>query len=96
MNEAYHLAKWKELEEKWATFFYEANIAFTIVWHPLFVAAVWATSQARFDYDLQSYHAMKTTLIKSRRKHMEEEVKKATKQSIEIYGATICIDGWDN
>jgi hypothetical protein len=27
---------------------------------------------------------------------MEEEVKKATKQSIEIYSATICTDGWDN
>jgi hypothetical protein len=96
MNEAYYIAKRKQLDEKWATFFYEANVAFTIVQHPLFVAAVRATSQARFDYDPPSYHAMRTTLIKSRRKHVEEEVKKATKQSIEIYGATICTDGWDN
>jgi hypothetical protein len=55
-----------------------------------------ATSQARFDYDPPSYHAMRTTLIEPRRKHVEEEVKKAMKQSIEIYGATICTDGWDN
>jgi hypothetical protein len=39
---------------------------------------------------------MRTTLIEPRRKHVEEEVKKAMKQSIEIYGATICTDGWDN
>jgi hypothetical protein len=39
---------------------------------------------------------MRTTLIEPRRKHVEEEVKKATKQSIEIYSATICTDGWDN
>ena len=28
--------------------------------------------------------------------HVEGEVKKATKQSIEVYGATICTNGWDN
>jgi hypothetical protein len=96
ISEAYHIAKRKELDVKWATFFYEANVAFNVVRHPSFVVAVKATSQARFDYDLPSYHAMRTTLIRPRRKHMEEEVKKATKQSIEIYGATICTDGWDN
>jgi hypothetical protein len=71
-------------------------VAFNVVRHPLFVATVRATSQARFDYDPPSYHAMRTTLIEPRRKQVEEEVKKATKQSIEIYGATICTDGWDN
>jgi hypothetical protein len=85
MSKAYHIAKRKELDEKWATLFYEANVAFNVVRHPSFVVAVKATSQA-----------MRTTLIRPRRKHMEEEVKKATKQSIEIYGATICTDGWDN
>jgi hypothetical protein len=89
MNEAYHIAKRKELEKKRATFFYEAR-------HLSFVAAVRATLQARFDYDPPSYHAMRTTLIEPRRKHVEEKVKKATKQSIEIYGATICMDGWNN
>jgi hypothetical protein len=96
MNEAYHIAKRKELDEKWATSFYEANVAFNVVWYPSFVATVQATSQARFDYDPPSYHAMRTTSIKPRIKHIEEEVKKATKQSIEIYGATICTDRWDN
>jgi hypothetical protein len=96
MNEAYHIAKRKELEKKRATFFYEANMAFNVVGHLSFVAAVRATLQARFDYDPPSYHAMRTTLIEPRRKHVEEKVKKATKQSIEIYGATICMDGWNN
>jgi hypothetical protein len=39
---------------------------------------------------------MRTTLIEPTKKHVEAEVKKATKQSIEVYGATICTDGWDN
>jgi hypothetical protein len=51
---------------------------------------------ARFDYEPPSYHAMRTTLIEPTKKHMEVEVKKATKQSIEVYGTTICTDGWDN
>jgi hypothetical protein len=40
MSKAYHIAKWKELDEKWATFFYEANVAFNVVRRPSFVAAV--------------------------------------------------------
>ena len=96
MSKTYHIAKWKELDEKWATFFYEANVAFNVVRHPSFIAAMRATSQARFDYDPPLYRAMRMTLIEPRKKHVEEEVKKATKKSIEIYGATICIDGWDN
>jgi hypothetical protein len=55
-----------------------------------------ATSLARFDYEPPSYHAMRTTLIEPTKNHVEAEVKKATKQSIEVYGATICTDGWDN
>ena len=89
MSEAYYIEKQKELDEKWATFFYKANVAFNVVRHPSFVTAVRATLQARFDYDPPSYHAMRIILVKPRRKHVEEEVKRATKQSIEIYGATI-------
>jgi hypothetical protein len=96
MSEAYHTAKRKELDEKWANFFYQANVAFNVVRHPSFTAAVQATSLARFDYEPPSYHAMRTTLLEPTKKHVEAEVKKATKQSIEVYGATICTDGWDN
>jgi hypothetical protein len=96
MSEAYHTAKRKELDEKWANFFYQANVAFNVVRHPSFIAAVQATSLARFDYEPPTYHAMRMTLIEPTKKHVEAEVKKATKQSIEVYGATICTDGWDN
>jgi hypothetical protein len=96
MSEAYYTAKRKELDEKWANFFYQANVAFNVVRHPSFTAAVQATSLARFEYEPPSYYAMRTTLIEPTKKHVEAEVKKATKQSIEVYGATICMDGWDN
>jgi hypothetical protein len=71
-------------------------VPFNVVRHPSFIAVVRATFLARFDYETPSYHAMRTTFIEPTKKHVEAEVKKATKQSIEIYGATICTDGWDN
>jgi hypothetical protein len=40
MSEAYYTAKQKELDEKWANFFYQANVAFNVVRHPSFTAAV--------------------------------------------------------
>jgi hypothetical protein len=79
-----------------ANCFYQANVPFNVVRHPSFIAAVRATSLARFNYEPPSYHAMRTTFIEPTKKHVEAEVKKDTKQSIEIYGATICTDGWDN
>ena len=39
---------------------------------------------------------MRTILIEPTKKHVEAEVKKATKQSIKVYGAIICTDRWDN
>ena len=71
-------------------------MAFNVVRHPSFIAAVRATSLAQFDYEPPSYHVMRTTLIESTKKHVQAEVKKATKQSIEAYGATICTDKWNN
>jgi hypothetical protein len=96
INEAYYNAKQKELDEKWAIFFYKANVSFNVIRHPSFVAAVQATLLARFGYEPPSYHAMKMTFIEPTKKHVEVEVKKATKQSIEICSATIYMDGWDN
>jgi hypothetical protein len=69
-------------------------VPFNVVRHPSFIATVRATLLARFDYEPPSYHAMRTTFIEPTRKHVEAKVKKATKQSIEIYGATICTYGW--
>ena len=46
INKAYHTTKRKELDEKWASFFYQANVAFNVVRHPSFTAIVRATSLA--------------------------------------------------
>ena len=46
MNEAYHNAKRKGLDEKWTTFFYQANVPFNVIRHPSFIAVVQATSLA--------------------------------------------------
>jgi hypothetical protein len=62
----YHSTKSKELDEKWAMFFYESNVAFNVAFnvsfnvarHPTFVAAVKATSTTSFDYTPPTYRAM--------------------------------------
>jgi hypothetical protein len=97
MSEAYCIAKRKELDEKWASFCYEANVAFNVVRHLAFVTTVQATLLAPFDYEPPSYHAMKMLFIEPTKKHIEIEVRKATKKSIKKYDSTIFImDGWDN
>jgi hypothetical protein len=55
-----------------------------------------ATSTAGFDYTPLKYHAMRTKHIKLKVKQVKAEIEKATKQSIALYGATICSDSWDN
>jgi hypothetical protein len=95
-TEAYHITKHKELDEKWAAFFYESNVAFNVARHPTFVASVKANSTAGFDYTPPSYHAMRIKYIEPKVKQVKAEIEKATKQSIALYGATICSDGWDN
>jgi hypothetical protein len=95
-TETYHITKRKELDEKWAAFFYESNVAFNVARHPIFVAVVKATSMAGFDYTPPTYHAMRMKHIKPKVKQVKVEIKKAMKQSIALYGATICSNGWDN
>ena len=69
-------------------------MAFNVARQPAFVAAVKATSMAGFDYTPPLYHAMQSKHIESKVKQVKVEIKKATKQSIALYGATICSDGW--
>jgi hypothetical protein len=95
-TEVYHITKRKELDEKWTAFFYEANVAFNVARHPAFIAAVKATSAAGFYYSPPTYHAMRTRHIEPKLKKVKAEIEKATKQSIILYGATICSDGWNN
>jgi hypothetical protein len=67
------------LDEKWAAFFYEANVAFNVARHPAFIAAVKATSAAGFDYSPPMYHAMRTRHIEPKLKKVKAEIEKATK-----------------
>ena len=48
-TKAYHINKRKVLNEKWAAFFYESNIAFSVARHPVFIAIVKARSTIGFD-----------------------------------------------
>ena len=48
LNEVYQLNKQKELDEKWASFFYNANVLFNVGRHPTFVEAVNATASVCF------------------------------------------------
>ena len=58
LDEIYQLNKWKELDEKWASFFYNANVPFNVGRHPTFVEAVNATALAGFNYKPPSYNAL--------------------------------------
>jgi hypothetical protein len=71
-------------------------VAFNDLRHPEFFSVVRATSLDRFDYEPPSYHAIRITFIEPTEKHIEIEVRKATKQFIETYGATIYMEGWNN
>jgi hypothetical protein len=73
--EAYYITKRKKLDEMWATFFYESNVAFNVARHPAFVAAVKATSTAGFDYTSPSYDAMRTKHIKPKVKQVKAEIR---------------------
>ena len=96
LDEVYQLNKQKELDEKWASFFYDTNVPFIVGRHPAFVEAVNATALAGFNYKLPSYNALRTTLIESKKLEVEAEVKKATLFSIETYGISLYSDSWDN
>lgn len=93
---ALHMATRLELDEKWAAFFYDANVPFNVVKNAAFIEAVKATSRAGFLYEPPAYNALRTSLLNARKKHVHDEVQKGTKYSMETYGATISTDGWDN
>jgi hypothetical protein len=77
--EAYYITKCKELDKKRAAVFHESNVAFNVAKHPVFVAAVKATSMASCDYTPPMYHAMRTKHIKPKVKQVKAEIEKATK-----------------
>jgi hypothetical protein len=96
MADAFNIAKKKELDEKWASFFYEANVPFNVARHPAFIEAVKATSQARFEYSPPSNHQFRTNLIEPRRLQIEKQIQEKVGFAVKHYGVSICTDGWDD
>ena len=74
LDEVYQLNKRKELDEKWLSFFYNANVPFNVGRHPTFVEAVNATALAGFNYKPPSYNALRTTLIESKCRSTKTQV----------------------
>ena len=93
LDEAYQLNKRKELDEKWKSFFHEANVPFNVGRHLAFKAAVNAMASASFNYKLPLYNALQTTLIGSKKLKVEAEVKRMTLFSIETCRVSLCSDG---
>ena len=96
MVDAFNIAKRKELDEKLASFFYQANVPFNVARHPAFNEAVRATSTVRFEYNLPSYHQLRTNLIAPKRMQIEKDIEAKVGFAVRNYGVSICTDGWDN
>lgn len=97
MEDSFDLATRQNLDAKWASFFYEANIAFNVVRHPAFISAVQETAKAGIGgYQPPSYQAIRTTLLDAKKAAVQRSVEDRTKLSIEKYGGTICSDGWSD
>lgn len=96
MDEALQVGTRQKLNKLWASFFYEANIAFNVVRHPAFVKAVKETAAAGFVYQPPSYNAVRTKMIDTKLDAVKTMVSERTKTSIQHYGATICSDGWSD
>jgi len=96
MVDALIIAKKKELDEKWASFFYEANVPFTVARHLAFIEAMKATSLACFEHSLPLYHQFKSNLIEPKKLQIENEIIWKTTFAVKNYGVTICTNGWDD
>ena len=96
MDEAFQVVTRQKLNKLWASFFYEANIAFNVVRHPAFIKAVKETAATGFAYHPPSYNAVRTKMIDNKLDAVKLMVSERTKNSINHYGATICSDGWSD
>ena len=96
MDESMQIALRVNLDKMWASFFYEANIAFNVARHPAFIKAVKETAASGLRYQPPSFNALRTKWIEPKRVEVAKMVSDRTKHSIENYGATICSDGWSD
>jgi len=80
----------------WASFFYEANIAFNIAHHPVFINAVKETVASGLRYYPPSYNILHIKMIEPKKVEVSKMAIDCTKHAIKTYGATICFDRWTN
>ena len=97
ISKGFNASTKQHLDSVWATAFYEANIPFNVVRHPVFVYALRESARHRMPaYKPPSYNAIHTTLLAAKKKNLDKEVKEKLGNSIEKYGVTLCCDGWDD
>ena len=96
MDESLQLGQRHKLDTMWASFFYEANIAFNVARHPAFINAVKETAASGIPYRPPAFNAVRTRMIDVKKEAVKKMVDQRTKNSIAQYGATICSDGWSD
>ena len=67
MDESMQIALRVNLDKMWASFFYEANIAFNVARHPAFIKAVKETAASGLRYQPPSFNALRTKWIEPKR-----------------------------
>jgi hypothetical protein len=85
------------LDRAWASAFYEANIPFNVICHPVFIYAVKETAKHQMPaYTPPSYNAVRMSLLKAKKEEVERKTTSQLEDSLYKYGVTLCADGWDN
>jgi hypothetical protein len=74
----------QNLDKKWATLFYEANIPFNVAYHAAFIDAMKSTSENKIIYKLLSYHLIQTKLLKNSKNDLSRCVADKIKNSIHL------------
>ena len=97
ISEGFNASTKQHLDSVWATAFYEANILSNVVKHPAFVYAMREIARHWMPaYKPPSYNAIRTTLLATKKKNLDKQVKEKLWNSIDKYGVTLCCDRWDN
>jgi hypothetical protein len=97
MTEGFNASTKLHLDRTWASAFYEANIPFNVIRHPAFIYAVKEAAKHWMPaYIPPSYNAVRTSLLKAKKKEVERKTTTQLGDSLHKYGITLCADRWDN
>jgi hypothetical protein len=97
MTEGFNASTKLHLDRAWASAFYEANIPFNVIRHPVFIYAVKETTKHRMPtYTPPPYNAVHTSLLKAKKEEVERKKTTQLGDSLHKYGIIFCADGWNN